>query len=290
LILDQKKTQYNRQVSSGQTLRNVPIKNGTVRKSTDRDLVTKDDSPLLTTFRQGSYRLVKSSIDRQIQPRRDNPVEWHLIDNLAPYESTLQKMEETVGQIHKAQRNEQIWLLEHPPLYTAGTSARTDDLLTPARFPVYLVGRGGQYTYHGPGQRICYVLLDLNKRGKDVRKLVHDLERWIIKTLGAFGVKGEIREGLVGVWVARPDKPKVNGQVCQDKIAAIGIRLRRWVSFHGLSLNVNPTLEHYSGIVPCGIASKQSGLGITSLHDLGINASIQDVDEALQKAFVEVFG
>ncbi len=234
--------------------------------------------------------MVKTSEDRQIQPKPDNPVEWHQMGHSVPYESTLKKMEETVAQIHKGQQSEQIWLLEHPALYTAGTSARSEDLLPPARFPVFPVGRGGQYTYHGPGQRICYVLLDLNKRGKDVRKLVHDLERWVIKTLAAFGIKGEIRDGRVGVWVTRPDLPKINGQICEDKIAAIGIRLRRWVSFHGLSLNVNPELEHYSGIVPCGIASKQSGLGVTSLHDLGVKASMQDVDEALQKAFIEVFG
>ena len=217
-------------------------------------------------------------------------VEWCRFDKPAPYKSTIELMEQTVGQIHAGQQAEQIWLLQHPPLYTAGTSARDDDLLAPARFPVFPVGRGGQYTYHGPGQRICYVMLDLNKRGKDVRQLVHNLERWLINTLDHFGVKGEIRQGQVGVWVARPDKARVNGQLCEDKIAAIGIRLRRWVSFHGLSLNVNPELEHYSGIVPCGIAGEQSGLGVTSLHDLGIDVSMEDVDKALQKAFVKIFG
>ncbi len=234
--------------------------------------------------------MVNSHKNPQIQTGTIPPVVWHKMGPAAPYEHTLKKMEETVAQIHGGQQGEQIWLLEHPSLYTAGTSAHSDDLLVPARFPVFSVGRGGQYTYHGPGQRICYVLLDLNKRGKDVRQLVHDLEGWVIKTLGGFGVKGEIRKDRVGVWVARPDKPRVNGKICEDKIAAIGIRLRRWVSFHGLSLNVNPELEHYSGIVPCGITSEQSGLGVTSLHDLGVDVSMHEVDEALQKAFTEVFG
>jgi len=268
----------------------TPDRKGAVKNCADRSQVNTGDSPRLFTFRQGSYRLVNSHKDLQIQPGPTSPVAWRNIGPAAPYEHTLKKMEEAVAQIHKGRQGEQIWLLEHPPLYTAGTSARSDDLLVPARFPVFPVGRGGQYTYHGPGQRICYVLLDLNKRGKDVRKLVHDLEGWVIRTLDVFGVKGEIREGRVGVWVARPDKPQINGHICEDKIAAIGIRLRRWVSFHGLSLNVNPELEHYSGIVPCGITSEQSGLGVTSLHDLGVDVSMHEVDEALQQTFIEVFG
>ncbi len=217
-------------------------------------------------------------------------VDWrHLGTNVA-YDMTLSEMELAVAAIHQQEQPEQVWLLEHPPLYTAGTSARRADLLSEQRFPVFDVGRGGQYTYHGPGQRICYVMLDLNQRGKDVRALVTSLETWVIKTLAHFGVVGEIRPQRVGVWVARPDKPRINGQICEDKIAAIGIRLRRWVSFHGLSLNVRPDLEHYSGIVPCGIAGEASGHGVTSLHDLGINASMEEVDAALKAAFIEVFG
>ena len=217
-------------------------------------------------------------------------VDWCSFSAPADYETTLLDMERSVTKIHGQENREQIWLLEHPPLYTAGTSAKRADLLTDARFPVFEVGRGGQYTYHGPGQRICYVMLDLNRRGRDVRALITSLEHWVIKTLGHFGVVGEIRPDRVGVWVARPDKPPVNGCLCEDKIAAIGIRLRRWVSFHGLSLNVSPDLEHYSGIVPCGIAGEASGHGVTSLHDLGIDASMSEVDMALKTAFIEVFG
>lgn len=213
-------------------------------------------------------------------------VDWCHFTQPMPYQSTLLHMEKQVGKIHEQKANEQIWLLEHPPLYTAGTSAKLEDLLSPSRFPVFEIGRGGQYTYHGPGQRICYAMLDLNRRGKDVRKLIVSLENWLIKTLAHFGLKGEIREGRVGVWVTRPDKPLVNGEMCEDKIAAIGIRVRRWVTFHGLSLNVSPDLEHYAGIVPCGI----NGHGVTSLHDLGIKVSMDEVDEALKKTFTEVFG
>ena len=217
-------------------------------------------------------------------------VDWRPLGSHVAYESTLKDMERSVAAIHQQEKPEQVWLLEHPPLYTAGTSAKQGDLLADSRFPVYEVGRGGQYTYHGPGQRICYVMLDLNHRGKDVRALITSLETWIIKTLAHFDIVGEIRPERVGVWVARPDKPPINGQICEDKIAAIGIRLRRWVSFHGLSLNVSPDLEHYAGIVPCGIAGANSAFGVTSLLDLGINASMADVDVALKDAFIEVFG
>ncbi|MCP4936502.1 MAG: lipoyl(octanoyl) transferase LipB [bacterium] len=217
-------------------------------------------------------------------------VDWRQFGADMNYLHTLKNMERYVAAIHRQEEAEQIWLLEHPPLYTAGTSARWTDLLSHQRFPVFDVGRGGQYTYHGPGQRICYVMLDLNQRGKDVRTLITSLEAWVIKTLEHFDVVGEIRDERVGVWVARPDKPPVNSRICEDKIAAIGIRLRRWVSFHGLSLNVCPDLEHYSGIVPCGITGEASGHGVTSLHDLGIDVSIQEVDSALKDAFTEVFG
>ena len=213
-------------------------------------------------------------------------VDWRRFGQIMPYERTLADMERHVAHIHEHKSNEQIWLLEHSPLYTAGTSAQSADLLSNYRFPVFETGRGGEYTYHGPGQRVCYAMLDLNQRGKDVRQLIASLESWLIKTLDHFGVKGEIRENRVGVWVARPEKPPVKGAMREDKIAAIGIRVRRWVTFHGLSLNVCPDLEHYSGIVPCGI----SGHGVTSLHDLGIKASMEEVDEALKEAFIEVFG
>ena len=182
---------------------------------------------------------------------------------------------------------EQIWLLEHPPLYTAGTSADVADLTDPDRFPVYQSKRGGQYTYHGPGQRIAYTMLNLNHRGKDVRKFVQQLEDWVIQTLAEFGVKGERREGRVGVWVVRKDKPLTAlGTYPEDKIAAIGVRLRKWTSFHGISINVEPDLEHYSGIVPCGIAEH----GVTSLVDLGLPVTMDDVDIVLKQKFVEVFG
>ncbi len=230
----------------------------------------------------------QSEEQRKNRPPYDEPalpVEWRHFTELAPYQSTIDEMERQVAAIHRHQRSEQVWLLEHPALYTAGTSAKNSDLLAPARFPVFETGRGGQYTYHGPGQRICYVMLDLNSRGRDVRQLVTSMEHWVIKTLAHFGVRGEIRDGRVGVWVARPEKPLVNGMMREDKIAAIGIRVRRWVSFHGLSFNVSPDLEHYSGIVPCGIA----GHGVTSLHDLGVKVTMDEVDAALKRAFIDVF-
>ena len=180
-----------------------------------------------------------------------------------------------------------MWLLEHPPLYTAGTSSREIDLLEPARFPVHVAGRGGQYTYHGPGQRVAYVMLDLRRRRQDVRRFVSDLEEWTIRALGRFNVAAERRAGRVGVWVGRPDKPALpDGSPHEDKIAAIGVRIRHWVSFHGISINVEPDLSHYAGIVPCGIA----GHGVTSLVDLGMPVTLADLDMALAETFVEVFG
>lgn len=214
-------------------------------------------------------------------------MEWKISDGLTSYEDALTFMEARVDTISRGEADECIWLLEHPPLYTAGTSAQLEDLVDPDRFPVYEAKRGGQYTYHGPGQRVAYVMLDLNKRGKDVRQFVHKLEAWVIDTLDSFNVKGEIREGRVGVWVTRPEKPlSITGAVAEDKIAAIGIRLRKWVSFHGISVNVEPDLEHFTGIVPCGIIEH----GVTSLVDLGLPVTMEDLDVALKAAFERNFG
>lgn len=207
-----------------------------------------------------------------------NP-EWRISDAPVDYPEALAVMEERVRAIRDEAAPELVWLLEHPPLYTAGTSADAADLLTPDRFPVYQTGRGGQYTYHGPGQRVGYVMLDLKQRGADVRCFVHDLEEWIIRTLAQFTVKGERRDGRVGIWVDR-------GHGREDKIAAIGVRVRRWVTFHGIALNVEPDLSHFQGIVPCGIREH----GVTSLWDLGITATMDEVDMALKAAFSEVFG
>jgi lipoyl(octanoyl) transferase len=206
------------------------------------------------------------------------PVAWEVTPGLVPYEVALARMEAEVERIAAGEALERIWLLEHPPLYTAGTSAKPEDLVEPDRFPVFKAGRGGQYTYHGPGQRVAYVMLDLKRRGADVRAFVAGLEDWIIAALAEFNVVGERREDRVGVWVARGSR--------EDKIAAIGIRVRRWVSFHGISLNVDPDLAHFTGIVPCGVAEH----GVTSLADLGIEASMQDVDRELRVAFRTVFG
>jgi lipoyl(octanoyl) transferase len=199
------------------------------------------------------------------------------ISGLAPYAQTLADMETRAAQIAAGTADEAIWLLEHPPLYTAGTSANPADLTDPHRFAVHVAGRGGQYTYHGPGQRVVYVMLDLNKRGRDVRRFVCALEDWIINTLADFNVKGERRAGRVGVWVVRPDKTGLGGAPAEDKIAAIGVKLRRWVSFHGLSINVEPDLSHFGGIVPCGISDH----GVTSLVDLGLPVTLADLDAAL---------
>lgn len=212
------------------------------------------------------------------------PVEWLVSDDLVPYPDALAVMDQRAAAIAAGTAAELVWLLEHPPLYTAGTSAKPKDLVAPDRFPVFEAGRGGQFTYHGPGQRIAYVMLDVRRRGGDVRAFVSSLEGWIIDTLAAFGVKGETRPDRVGVWVARPEKTAG----AEDKIAAIGIRLRRWVSLHGLSLNVEPDLEHFSGIVPCGIVG--GGLGVTSLADLGRIVTMPEVDMALQQAFTARFG
>lgn len=214
-------------------------------------------------------------------------VEWQHLPGLAPYAETLAAMEARAEAIHQGTAPEAIWLLEHPPLYTAGTSAKAEDLTDPERFPVHAVGRGGQYTYHGPGQRVIYVMLDVGKRGRDVRCFVRDMENWVIATLAEFNVKGEIRPGRVGVWVTRPDKtPNPDGSPREDKIAAIGVKIRRWVSFHGISINVEPDLSHFSGIVPCGIRDH----GVTSLVDLGLPVTMADLDAALQRTFPRFFG
>ena len=204
-------------------------------------------------------------------------------EGLTDYAKAVALMEARVLAISEGRAQELIWLVEHPPLYTAGTSADEADLIE-ARFPVHKSGRGGQFTYHGPGQRVVYVMLDLTKRGQDVRRFVMALEAWLIETLGAFNLQGERREDRVGVWVKRPDK----GTSFEDKIAAIGIRVRRWVTFHGISLNVEPNLAHFSGIVPCGIAEQR--YGVTSLVDLGLPVTMDDADLALKTAFADVFG
>jgi lipoyl(octanoyl) transferase len=216
------------------------------------------------------------------------PVEWLVAEGLTPYADAVAFMEARVAEIAEGRAAELVWLVEHPPLYTAGTSAQSQDLID-SRFPVFESGRGGQFTYHGPGQRVAYAMLDLNRRRKDVRAYVAALEAWIVATLALFNVRGEVREDRVGVWVARPDKkPGKNGQMAEDKIAAIGVRMRRWVSFHGVALNVEPDLSHFSGIVPCGI--KDDHLGVTSLVDLGLPLAMDDADVALRRAFEEVFG
>ena len=214
-------------------------------------------------------------------------VEWIASEGLVPYPDAVAEMEARAAAIAEGRADEAIWLLEHPPLYTAGTSARPEDLRAPDRFPVFETRRGGQYTYHGPGQRVVYVMLNLDRRGRDVRRFVAALERWTIAALAEFGVRGEIRDGRVGVWVARPEKPPLpDGTPREDKIAAIGIRLRRWVSFHGLAINVDPDLSHFDGIVPCGIA----GHGVTSLVDLGLPVEMGDLDVALRRTFEGALG
>ncbi len=210
-------------------------------------------------------------------------VEWLIADAPVPYPEAVAAMEARVAAIAAHQAPELVWLLEHPPVYTSGTSGRDADLLDP-RFPLFETGRGGQLTYHGPGQRVAYVMLDLKRRQPDVRAYVAGLEEWIIRTLAAFNVRGERREDRVGVWVKRPDK----GAGHEDKIAAIGVRLRRWVSFHGISINVEPDLTHFEAIVPCGVMDPR--YGVTSLADLGHLATMADVDIALRQAFGEVFG
>ena len=214
-------------------------------------------------------------------------VEWITSDAPVPYDTAVSEMEARAAAIRAGTASEAIWLLEHPALYTAGTSADPADLHDPDRFPVHQTRRGGQYTYHGPGQRVAYVMLDLDRRGRDVRAFVERLETWVIAALAEFNLRGEIRSGRVGVWIARPDKPPLpDGTPREDKIAAIGVRLRKWVSFHGLSINVEPDLSHFDGITPCGI----EGHGVTSLVDLGLPVTMDDLDVALKRSFGEVFG
>jgi lipoyl(octanoyl) transferase len=204
-------------------------------------------------------------------------LEWKISDQPVPYPEALAQMEARAAAIADGTAGEQVWLLEHPPIYTAGTSAKDADLLD-ARFPVYRTGRGGQFTYHGPGQRVGYAMLDLKTRTPDVRAYVRDLEQWLIETLAQFNVKGERREGRVGIWVQRGSR--------EDKIAALGVRIKRWVTLHGVALNVEPDLSHFSGIVPCGVTAH----GVTSLADLGIAVSMADVDVALKQSFKKIFG
>ncbi|MBC8158416.1 MAG: lipoyl(octanoyl) transferase LipB [Alphaproteobacteria bacterium] len=206
-------------------------------------------------------------------------IDWRTATKPVEYEAAVAFMEDRVEGIRTQSAPETVWLLEHPPLYTAGTSASAGDLLEPDRFPVHRTGRGGQYTYHGPGQRVGYVMLDLNKRGRDVRAYVHNLEEWIIATLAKFDVQGERRDDRVGIWIDQ-------GGGVENKIAAIGVRIRRWITFHGIAINVNPDLTHFTGIVPCGINAH----GVTSLHALGVASSMDEVDAALRGAFDEVFG
>ncbi len=233
-------------------------------------------------------RIERQSIGGHFHPTVDTPpVEWLVANGLTPYPEALAFMETRANAIRAGTEGELVWLVEHPPLYTAGTSTNTADLKDTTRFPVYDAGRGGQYTYHGPGQRVAYVMLDLKRRREDVRAFVAALESWIIAALDRFNIKGEVREDRVGVWVSRPGRPQLSPNLpSEDKIAAIGIRLRRWVSFHGISLNVEPDLSHFSGIVPCGI----EGYGITSLVDLGLPVTMEDADAALFVAFSEIFG
>jgi lipoyl(octanoyl) transferase len=216
------------------------------------------------------------------------PVEWAVARGLVPYAEAVAEMESRAAAIATGQAAERIWLVEHPPLYTSGTSAKAADLLD-RRFPIHETGRGGQFTYHGPGQRVAYVMLDLERRQKDVRRFVAALEAWLILTLRHFSITGERREDRVGVWVRRPEKPRgLDGSMAEDKVGAIGIRVRRWVTFHGLSLNVEPDLSHFTGIVPCGVAERH--YGVTSLVDLGLPVAMTDADVALRGAFEEIFG
>ncbi len=224
---------------------------------------------------------------RQEFPHVDDPrissIEWRYADAPVDYQDAVAFMERRAAEIRAGTAPECLWFVEHPPLYTAGTRAQPADLVDPGRFPVHASGRGGQYTYHGPGQRVVYVMLDLTRWGRDLRRFVETLEDWVIRTLARFNIQGEVREGRVGVWVSRPGIDGIPGR--EDKIAAIGVRVRHWVTFHGISLNVDPDLSHYQGIVPCGIAEH----GVTSLLDLGIVVPMSEVDVALRETFAEAF-
>lgn len=214
-------------------------------------------------------------------PRGVTAVEWRVAAGLVPYEEAVAVMEARAGEIAAGRAPELVWLVEHPPLYTAGTGAGAEDLAGTDRFPVFRTGRGGKLTYHGPGQRVGYVMLDLKRRGADVRRFVLALEEWLIRTLARFNLRGERRPGRVGIWIDR-------GGGREDKIGAIGVRIRHWVTMHGVSFNLDPALEHFSGIVPCGVS--EAGYGVTSLHELGVLASTAELDMALKAAFAEVFG
>lgn len=230
----------------------------------------------------------RDTLETRFFPQGPNPpVRWRISEGLTPYPDAVAFMEKEAGRIAAGEADELVWLVEHPPLYTAGTSAKAGDLVAPDRFEVHATGRGGEYTYHGPGQRVAYVMLDLKRRRPDVRAFVSALEAVIIGTLESMNVTGERREDRVGVWVRRPDKPRLaDGSMAEDKIAAIGIRLRKWVSFHGLAINVDPELEHFSGIVPCGVRVH----GVTSLVDLGLPIPMHEADIRLRDAFEAVFG
>ncbi|MHA1559375.1 MAG: lipoyl(octanoyl) transferase LipB [Alphaproteobacteria bacterium] len=219
------------------------------------------------------------SVCPDLSNRDGSAVEWRVSDGLVPYPEAVGQMEKRVAEILAASAEELVWLLEHPAIYTAGTSAKRSDLIDPGRFPVFSTGRGGQYTYHGPGQRIAYVMLDLNKRAKDVRCFVSYLESWLITTLATFGIAGERRPDRVGIWIPGKD----GGDA---KIAAVGVRVRRWATFHGVAINNAPDLEHYAGIVPCGVTAH----GVTSLKDQGVDVSMSDLDSALKAAFTDTFG
>lgn len=230
----------------------------------------------------------RDTLSRRFLPRDGSPaVAWETSEGPTAYDDAVARMEALAAAIHRGEAPETVWLVEHTPLYTAGTSAVEADLLDPQRFPVHRSGRGGEFTYHGPGQRVAYVMLDLKRRRQDVRAFVAALEQWVIDSLGDFNVTGERREDRVGVWVRRPEKPPLpDGSQREDKIAAIGIRIRRWVSFHGIAVNVDPNLDHFSGIVPCGVI----GHGVTSLVDLGLPVTMDDFDLALKRRFAEIFG
>jgi lipoyl(octanoyl) transferase len=232
------------------------------------------------------YEVVNTRGDLTIgllPPADAPPVEWRVSDGLVDYDAALAAMTARAGAISRGEAAELVWLLEHPPLYTAGTSSRPQQLIE-ARFPVHTAGRGGQFTYHGPGQRVGYIMLDLKRRAPDVRRFVATIEEWLIRTLAAFNVRGERRDDRIGVWVRRPDK----GDGFEDKIAAIGIRIQRWVTLHGFALNVEPDLSHFSGIVPCGVADRR--YGVTSLADLGLTVSMAEADMVLREAFEPLFG